>query len=131
MTALGLKHTWGFFAPEPVSPPMYIDYIGERTGEMQLEGRFPHEKNPYFFRDRYNRRLSMSRYIMSSDEHIKNMFVRYLCLQNPNLSSTRLWRVVGTQPSLEDVTQGKRKITDPVDFKIDPLGTYYCEGARQ
>jgi hypothetical protein len=123
---LGLAHTWGFFAPEPVSPPMYIDYVIQKRGAPAMSGRFPPEQNPYFFRDRHNRRMSLSKFILSSDDNIKNMFVRYLCLRESDVLSINLWRVVATQPSLAMVQAGEKKMTDPVDFKIEVLGTYYC-----
>lgn len=122
----GLAHTWGFFAPEPVSPPMYIDYVIQKRGAPAVSGRFPSEENPYFFRDRHNRRMSLSKFILSTDDNIKNMFVRYLCLEEDDVLSINLWRVVATQPSLAMVQSGEKKMTDPVDFKIEVLGTYYC-----
>ncbi|MGE3261350.1 MAG: hypothetical protein AB7K68_06195 [Bacteriovoracia bacterium] len=126
MNFFGLAHTWGFFAPEPISPPLYIDYTLEMKNGLAVSGRFPDETNPFFFRDRHNRRMSMSRFIASTDENIRNMFVRYLCRQHPGMTSGKLWRVVGSQPSLEMVQKGERRMTDPVEFKIDVLGTYYC-----
>lgn len=126
MNFFGLGSTWGFFAPEPISPPMYIDYTLEMKDGAPLSGRFPDEVNPFFFRDRHNRRMSMSRFIASSDDNVRNMFVRYLCHTNPGMTSGKLWRVVGTQPSLDMVQKGEKKMTDPVEFKIDVLGTYYC-----
>jgi hypothetical protein len=126
MNYLGLAHTFGFFAPEPVAPPMYIDYIIDKKGGQQISGRFPDEKDPFFFRDRQNRRMSLSRFIMNSDDNIRNMFVRYHCIHEKDLESIRLWRVTLTQPSLDDVKQGKKRMTDPADYKIEVLGTYYC-----
>jgi hypothetical protein len=126
LNALGLAHTWGFFAPEPVSPPMYIDYVIDRKNGGPVNGRFPDEVSPFFFRDRQNRRMSLSKFILSTDDNIKNMFVHYLCSQEKDILSMNLWRVVGTQPSLQMVQEGKKKMTDPVDFKIEVLGTYYC-----
>lgn len=123
---LGLAHTWGFFAPEPVSPPMYIDYVVERKNDSSVSGRFPDEVDPFFFRDRHNRRMTLSRFILNADNNIRNMFVRYLCLQEKDVISVKLWRVTGTQPSLDMVRSGERRMTDPVDFKIEVLGTYYC-----
>ena len=70
--------------------------------------------------------MSLSKFILNSDDHIRNMFVRYLCRSESDIISINLWRVVGTQPSLEMVKTGKKKMTDPVDFKIEVLGTYYC-----
>lgn len=126
MNFFGLGSSWGFFAPEPVYPPMYIDYVIERKEGEPIEGRFPDENNPYFFRDRHNRRMSMSRFILGSDEHIKNMFVHYLCIQHQKIQAIKLWRVTGTQPTLLMVQTGQKRMTDPVDFKIEVLGTYYC-----
>lgn len=123
---LGLAHTWGFFAPEPISPPLYIDYVVEKKNAPPVSGRFPPENNPYFFRDRHNRRMALSKFILSTDANIKNMFVRYLCLREKDVLSIKLWRVMATQPSLAMVQSGEKKITDPVDFKIEVLGTYYC-----
>lgn len=127
MNFLGLSHTWGFFAPEPISPPLYIDYVLEQKGGQNISGRFPAVKNPYFFRDRHNRRMSLSKYIVSSDDNIRNMFMNYLCHKYPLTTEAKLWRVVGTQPSLEMVQKGEKKITDTVDYKIEILGTYYCQ----
>ena len=126
MNFLGLAHTWGFFAPEPVSPPMYLDYIIEKKGGEQISGRFPDEKDPFFFRDRQNRRMSLTRFIASTDENIRSMFIHYLCEKETNIESIRLWRVMLTSPSLEDVQKGKKRMTDPADYKIEVLGTYYC-----
>jgi hypothetical protein len=127
---LGLSHSWGFFAPEPISPPMYIDYVIERKDQAPMNGRFPAETSPYFFRDRQNRRMSLSKFIMSTDDNIRNMFVRYLCYEEKNILSINLWRVVTTQPSLKMVQSGQKKMTDPVESKIEVLGTYYCPETR-
>ncbi len=124
---LGLGHTWGFFAPEPVSPPLYIDYIIERKDAAPISGRFPEEGDPYFFRDRQNRRMSLSKFILMVDDNIKNMFINYLCQQHENILSIKLWRVLTTQPSLAMVQSGEKKMTDPVETKIEVLGTYYCQ----
>jgi hypothetical protein len=70
--------------------------------------------------------MALSKFILSTDANIKNMFVRYLCLQEKDVLSINLWRVMATQPSLAMVQSGEKKITDPVNFKIEVLGTYYC-----
>lgn len=126
MNIFGLAHTWGFFAPEPISPPMYIDHILEQKNGISVNGRFPDEVDPFFFRDRQNRRMSLSKFILSTDDNIRNMYVRYLCEKNPDTTSMRLWRVLTTAPSLEMVRKGEKRMTDPVDYKIEVLGTYYC-----
>ena len=126
MNFLNLNHSWGFFAPEPISPPLYIDYVLEQKNGLAISGRFPDENNPYFFRDRHNRRMSLSKFIVSSDDNLNNMFVRYLCLNHPDTSTAKLWKVTAIQPSLEMVQKGEKKMTDAVDYKIEVLGTFYC-----
>lgn len=130
MNLLGLSHSFGFFAPEPISPPLYIDYSLEIKDAMEISGRFPDEKDPFFFRERYNRLMSMSHFVAATDGNIKNMLVHYLCQKNPHMVSGKLWRAIGSQATLEMVRSGERKVTDPVEFKIDVLGTYYCPEGR-
>ena len=125
----GLGSTWSFFAPEPFYHPIYIDYVLNLKGKMPLSGRFPEEKSPYWMRDRQNRRMGLARIILSSDDNVRNMFVHYLCREHPDLESANLWRVLATEPSLEMVQKGQKKITDPADFKIEVLGTYFCPEA--
>ncbi len=126
MDFLGLGSTWGFFAPEPVSPPLYIDYVLEQKNALSIMGRFPPEQNPYFFRDRYNRLMTLSKFILASDENIKAMFIAHLCREYPNTQSAKLWRVTGMQPSLDLVQRGEKKMTDAIDYRIEVLDTYYC-----
>lgn len=123
---LSLASTWSFFAPEPFFLPVYVDYVVSRKSQMPVSGRFPEERSPYFLRDRYNRRIALARVVLSSDDHVRNMFVRYLCHRYPDMESANLWGVFATEPSLEMVRSGERKITDPADHKIQVLGTYYC-----
>ena len=129
LSFLGLASTWSFFAPEPFYHPIYIDYVVNRKDKMPVSGRFPEEKNPYFLRDRYNRRIGLARIILASDDNVRNMFVHYLCQEYPDMESANLWRVLATEPSLEMVRKGEKKITDPADFKIEILGTYFCPEA--
>ena len=73
--------------------------------------------------------ISLTRIILMSDENIRNMFVHWLCEQYPDMESANLSKVMATEPSLEMVRKGEKKITDPADFKIEILGTYYCPEA--
>jgi len=123
---LGISSTWSFFAPEPFYAPVHIDYAIERRGAMPVSGRFPEAENPYFFRDRFNRRISLTRYLIHSDGNLKGMFVHYLCAQYPNLDSVKISSVMATVNSLEQVKLGDRKITDPAELKTEVLGTHYC-----
>ncbi len=126
LAGLNLAHSWGFFAPEPISPPIYIDWVSERRGAVSESGRFPDEKNPFFFRDRHNRRMSMSKFIMSKPDNIQNMFMNWQCKKDPSLVSMKVWRVTGIQPTLDMVRSGEKKMTDVVDYKIDVMGSFYC-----
>ena len=131
LSVLGLYSTWSFFAPEPFYAPVHIDYKIERRGGMPLEGRFPPAENPYFFRDRYNRRISLTRQIIGTEGNIKGMLMSWLCHQHPDLDSAQLWGVMATIPSLEQVKLGDRKITDPAELRTEVLGTHYCPEGSQ
>lgn len=126
LDALGMGHTWAFFAPEPVFTPMYLDYVVEFKSGDPLRLRFPEETNPYFFRDRYNRRMNLSHFIMNSEDNWKNMLVSHLCHQHRDVSSVKLWRISSQQPTIEMVQAGTRKMTESFDDKIEVLGSYFC-----
>jgi hypothetical protein len=126
MDLLGLRSSWAFFAPEAIYSPVYIDYVVARKTKMPVTGRFPGNENPYFWRDRYNRRIALARMILSNEDNLRNMFVPYLCGEYPDMESAELWRVMATEPSLEMVQKGTKKITDPAEFRLEALGTYYC-----
>lgn len=126
MSFFGLASTWAFFAPEPFYQPIYIDYVVNRKNGAPVSGRFPDEVNPYWLRDRYNRRIGLARIILASDDNVRNMFVHYLCHEYPDMEDAQLYRVDATEPSLEQVQRGEKKITDPAELKINVLGTYYC-----
>ncbi len=126
LSLLGLASKWAFFAPEANYPPLYIDYVVNQKSKMPVSGRFPQNENPYFWRDRYTRRITLARFILANEENVRNMFVPYLCLEYPDMESVNLWRVLATEPTLEMVQKGTKKITDPAEFKIEVLGIYYC-----
>lgn len=129
LTLLGLASTWSFFAPEPFYAPVHLDYAIEQKDGMPVTGRFPDAENPFFFRDRFNRRIALTRQIAASEGTIKGMFVHYLCGQYPGMISVKLWGVMGTMSSLQQVKGGERKITDPGEIKTEVLGTHYCPEA--
>lgn len=126
LSLLGLYSTWSFFAPEPFYAPVHIDYKIERHGGMPVEGRFPPAENPYAFRDRFNRRISLTRQVIGTEGNIRGMFMNWLCHEYPGLDSAQLWAVMATIPSLEQVKLGDRKITDPAELRTEVLGTQYC-----
>jgi hypothetical protein len=126
LNLLGLASTWSFFAPEPFYAPLHIDYAIERASGMPITDRFPPAENPYFFRDRFNRRISLTRYFTHTEGNLKGMFVHYLCGQYPDLTSVKIWGVMATANSLEQVQKQNRRITDPAELKTEVLGTHYC-----
>jgi len=127
LNLLGLASTWAFFAPEPFYAPIHIDYKIERKNGMPVTARFPEADNPYFFRDRFNRRISLARFVLATEGNLKGMFVHYLCAQYPDLQSVQLWSVMATVNSLQQVQKEGRKITDPAELQTQVLGTHYCE----
>jgi hypothetical protein len=127
LNLLGLASTWSFFAPEPFYAPVHIDYTIERRNGLPITDRFPPAENPFFFRDRFNRRISLTRFMLSSEGSLKGMFVHHLCALYPDLESVKLWSVVATMNSLQQVQTEGRRITDPGGLQTQVLGTHYCE----
>ncbi len=123
-----LTSRWSFFAPEPGPPPVFVEYqlLGAHGAELQ-KARFPEEKNPYFIRDRQNRRIASAEFMMPGEDRVEKVMVPYLCGNHPEAESIKLWRVAYTIPSMEDVASGKRQIGDEVNLERREVSHTFCE----
>jgi hypothetical protein len=119
---------WGFFAPDPGPPPVFIEWeiIGDE-GESIGTGLWPEKKETFFLRERQNRRIGVTRFLIQSDERVTKTFGPYLCRKNSKARSVRLWRVWHTIANIHDIAKGKRKIGDEVDVERKFAGTAVCE----
>src|SRR4051812_7972992 len=57
---LAFSVPWRFFAPEPGPAPVFIEWetVGA-GGDTLARGTFPEIKDPFFLRERQNRRIAM------------------------------------------------------------------------
>jgi hypothetical protein len=105
--------SWGFFAPEPGPPPVFIEWeLVDGKGDVLEADRFPSYPDPFFLRERQNRRMSIVRFMAGNDARAEKMLVPYLCQKNSKIKSIRLWKVGYEIPSPLEVTSGKRKVGD-------------------
>jgi hypothetical protein len=125
---LELTNHWSFFAPEP-APPVFIEYsLLDSRGDEIGRGRFPDMEKQPFLRERLNRRIAATEFIVADDARTERVMLPYLCNQFPEAQSVRLWRLYYTIPSISDVADGKRKIGDDVNMDRREVSTSYCEG---
>jgi hypothetical protein len=123
-----LSSGWSFFAPEPGPPPVYIEWEKlAKDGRLIETGRWPDVKDPYFFRDRQNRRIAAARYMINGDSRADRMLTPYLCAQEPKAHAIRLWRLVAGIPGLFEVTGGTRTIYDEKALERNALSMSFCD----
>ena len=128
MHFFNLGGVWSFFAPEPFSPPLFVDYVIKREGDMPVSGRFPPEEDPYYFRPRYNRLTSLARFILNDPAHAEHMMMNYLCHKYPKATSAEFWAVRGLQPDFDSVRERGVKMSVTVDYKSEFFGSFACKG---
>lgn len=122
-------NAWSFFAPEPGPPPVYIEYeLVDARGESIRRGKWPDMPNPFFLRERQNRRIAAAEFMMSSEVRAEKMMHGYLCRNFAEASSVRIWRVVHTIPTWQEVAEGKRRIGDEVRLERQLVTHSFCEG---
>lgn len=123
-----LTNKWSFFAPEPGPPPVFVEYeLLDSKGESIRIARYPEEKNPYFLRDRQNRRIASVEFMMPGEDRVEKVMVPYLCGKNPQADSVKLWRIAYQIPTMEDVASGKRQIGDDVNLERRVVSHTFCE----
>lgn len=129
LDVLSLSATWNFFAPDPGPPPIFLEWelLDQKGGPVEL-GRVPAQQSPYFLRERQNRRLVSTRFMIFSNDRIEGIMVPYLCRDSKSVHSVRLWRVMHSIPSLSEVAEGKRKIGDEKNTDRRLVSHSYCEG---
>lgn len=119
-------NTWGFFAPDP-QVPIYVEYeLSDARGEAFDRGQWPEAKNPYFLRERQNRRVTVADFVINSELRVEKMMVNYLCHQPSKPRSVRLWRSMDSMPSPADVVSGKRVVGDGVDRQKRFVSQTFC-----
>ncbi len=110
---LELEVSWSFFAPEPGPPPLYIEWETlSDSGEVLAQGRLPESQDPYWIRERQNRRILLARFMAQTDQRTEGVMLPFLCRTHRDARSVRLWRVQYTIPGMREVASGDRRIGD-------------------
>lgn len=126
---LEIATPWAFFAPEPGPPPVYVEWeVLDRAGKTFSTGRFPELKDPFFLRERQNRRIAAVRFLVADKTRVDRVMAPYLCKTIPEAFSVRLWRVAYSVPALLEVAEGKRRIGDDVAADRRDVSHTFCEG---
>ena len=127
-----LASQWGFFAPDPGPPPLFIEYelVGQ-DGNGYLTSTFPEHDPKYALREPQNRRVAMARFLLRAPENLKKIMGAYFCRQNKDATAVRFWRVVESIPGLSDVAAGKRRIGDGAGTERSWVGQYVCAGGAR
>ena len=88
---------------------------------------WPEAKDPYFLRERQNRRIAITRFIMQTNDRVEKVFGSYYCRTNPKARSVRLWRTIRHMANLHDVASGARTIDDGKGAEKKYVSQYLCE----
>lgn len=128
---LELASSWNFFAPDPGPPPIYVEWevLDSKLGTLE-RGRWPETADPYFLRERQNRRIASARFMAFSDTRTEQILLPYLCRTRAGTGahSIRLWRTVYTIPGIKEVVDGKRTIGDDVGVDRHWVSHSFCQG---
>ncbi len=119
---------WGFFAPEPGPPPLFIEYeLVDQEGKSIEVGRWPEIPDPYFLRERQNRKVNVVRFMATATGRAEMMMAPYFCKQNPKVSSVRLWRLYYNLPSLEQAAAGVKSASEGVKSDRYSISNSFCK----
>lgn len=126
---LEFASSWSFFAPEPGPPPVFIEWeVLDEKGMRVANGNWPSKEDPYFLRERQNRRIATTKFMMATDGRTQGIMAPYLCRKHEGAHSVELWRVLQTIPSLSDVASGKRQIGDEQGVERRWVSRTFCQG---
>lgn len=123
---LGLAVPWRFFAPEPGPAPTYVDYeLLNSAGEQIRRGEFPEHPDPYILRDRQNRRIGLTTFLVIQSSRIDTVLSAWFC-REPGVHSVRLWRVVYPVAPIQAISSGKQKVDDRSNPSRDWVAHSFC-----
>lgn len=121
--------SWSFYAPDPGTFLLYLDWeILGGNGELLETSRFPESPSPFLLRDRENRRTAAVRFMLDFDARTEKMMTPYLCNKLSGAVSVRLWRVIIPLPDWRDVANGKRRVDDKVGIERQWISHSSCKG---
>jgi len=129
LRSLQLASSWGFFAPDPGPPPIYIEYeVRNLSGHWVETFQWPARRDPYFLRERQIWRIAASRHLMNQANGMTQMFGPHICAKHPSATQVRFYSVSEDVPALLDVQGGKRYPGDQKWVERRYLTTLTCGG---
>ncbi len=129
LRTLQLASSWGFFAPDPGPPPMYLEFELEgEDGRWNEVHRWPHSAENYFLRERFIWNLAVSRHLINQGANVGEVFGPYVCKSFPKSEVIRFFAVSEDVPALVDIQSGKRKLGDLKVLDRRYLATVRCGG---
>ena len=131
LDGLELAANWNFFSPDP-GMPAYVEWeLVNAKGETYSNGMMPEFTNPYFLRERQNRRMVAARFIATSDDRLVKVLSTYLCDHHPDAASLRIWSSNIMLPSPSEVASGKKAMVDKSSLNRRMVANHYCEGRKR
>lgn len=104
---LSLNVSWQFFAPEP-GPAVFWEAEAKQDGITIAKEMLPEEENLFLLRTRYNRRVSMMRFLYTDFSRVTALFVPYICRRYPEATDVKVILSQVPFPSAEEVQAGRR-----------------------
>jgi hypothetical protein len=102
---LSIFAVWQMFAPDP-APAAYLEYDIYKDGEVIGTDSFPKDKKFYGSQESLMRHINASRFVLTSTEKISEIFIPWVCKENPQATDIRVRSIVYVTPSAEQVLNG-------------------------
>ncbi len=124
----GLLTQWSFFAPNPGPPPIYLEWeLVDRHGGILEAARWPEFPDPFFLRERQNRRIVAVRNMVEFDLRASKMMLPYLCKKKEDVNRVRLWSLIYSIPSRLEIVRGTAVIGDRSQYQRHWVSDSFCK----
>ena len=104
---LSLNVAWQFFAPEP-GPAVFWESEVRQDRAVIAKDILPEEENKFLLRTRYNRRVSMMRFLYNDLSRVSGLYIPYLCRIYPEATDVKVTLSQVPFPTIEEVKAGRR-----------------------
>ena len=121
-----MTNAWNFFSPNP-EPPIYVEYeLVNEKGDVVSRSSWPEKKDLFWLRERQTRRITATDFMMAADLRAEKMMAPYLCNLPSKPHAVRLYKMVYSVPSPEDIVSGKRTMGDDVGADRKFVSHSFC-----
>ena len=128
---LGLAVTWNYFAPNPAANPLFVEWeLLDNKGELIRKGQIPDEQESFTLSERTNRRVYFVYYLLAAESRTEQVLLPYLCGKFPDTNSIRFWSVVKAVPKINEVSEGRRSLSDVSQSERKAISHSFCKRIR-